>query len=99
MAGCLAARTANHRSNEPPPSFAWGDPLHAIAPVRTLFIRRCILLRLANFHPPRFARRVDRSEQTESEAHKIVREGRSVWDAERTLNVAPPCSGVDGLDS
>ena len=33
MAGCLAARTANHRSNEPPPSFAWGDPLHAIAPV------------------------------------------------------------------
>ena len=39
MAGCLAARTANHRSHEPPPSFAWGDPLHAIAPVRTLFPR------------------------------------------------------------
>ena len=38
MVGCLAARTANHRSNEPPPCFAWGDP-YVIAPVRTLFPR------------------------------------------------------------
>ena len=36
MASCLAARTAKSRSNEPPPCFAWGDPLSAIAPSRTL---------------------------------------------------------------
>ena len=41
MAGCLAARTAMSRSHEPPPCFAWGDPLHAIGRVRTLFIRGC----------------------------------------------------------
>ena len=35
MAGCLAARTANHRSNEPPPRFALGDP-SVPPPVRTL---------------------------------------------------------------
>ena len=41
MAGCLAARTAKSRDNEPPPSFAWGDP-SVITPVRTLFPRGCL---------------------------------------------------------
>eukprot|EP00964_Phaeocystis_antarctica_P141717 scaffold106797_cov29-Phaeocystis_antarctica.AAC.1 len=55
MAGCLAARTANHRSHEPPPSFAWGDPLHAIAPVRTLFIRGWVSTRVSRAACPEAA--------------------------------------------
>ena len=43
-----------------------------------------------SFFPPRFAWRVGRSGQTESEMRKIVREGRSVRDAEPTLLFASP---------
>ena len=44
----------------------------------------------AIFFPPRFARRVCRSGQTGSETRIIVREGRSVRDAEPTFNFASP---------
>ena len=42
MGRCGAARTPNHRRPEPPPSFAWGDPLCAIAPFRRLPPSGCI---------------------------------------------------------
>ena len=51
------------------------------------------------FPPPRFARRVGRSGQTELETRKIVREGRSVRDAESTFNFASPeDNGYSGYD-